>query len=206
MTDPDLKELADLWQQPDAGEQAAFETIARKARFRARFLRFTDVALAAVLVIGMVLGFLLKPQPLSALIALLVIAATVWLVWARARFHHISRTLDTSDRESFLASSKRSARAGLRRVNLSLTFFPLLALLAVLSKLSSREGGQLVHPLETLAAWTASPRGVVVISLVAIIVFFLYRSRQNFIGELRRLDALNDAYREEARLEDRAEE
>jgi hypothetical protein len=206
MTDPDLKDLAELWQQPDAAAKEQFQAAARKVRRQARFLGYTDFALGAVIVLGMILGFVLEPQPLSAVIAMLVIVATLWFSWKRWTLRQMSRTLDTSDRQAFIASSIRNTNATLRRLTLSLYFFPVLALLAVISKLSSRQGGHLAHPLDTLANWAVSPRGLIVIAVVAIIVAFLVRARRKCRAELYQLEALSLDYHEEARLDDAGRE
>jgi F0F1-type ATP synthase assembly protein I len=206
MTDPDLRELAELWQQPDAAAQAQFEAAARRVRRQARFLGFTDLALGAVIVIGTILGFVLGPEPLSAVIAALIIAATVWLGLKRWQLRQMSRTLDTSDRPSFVASSIRNATASLRRVTLSLYFLPLLALLAVVSKLSARHGGRLDHPLAVFAEWAGSPRGLIVIAIVGLFMAILYRARRKCLTELGKLQALSRDYHAEATLDAEAED
>ncbi|HMJ93905.1 MAG TPA: hypothetical protein VK472_07385, partial [Allosphingosinicella sp.] len=92
MTDPDLMEFADLWQQePTAEERAEFEDAARRVRRHGRFLAFADVALAAVLICGMILGFYLQPGTYSAIIAGLLIVATIWLSLQRRKVRNMAR-------------------------------------------------------------------------------------------------------------------
>jgi hypothetical protein len=206
MTDPEFEALAHLWQQePDAAERAHFEAAARKVRRQARFLAFADIALAGIIVTAMILGFLLEPGAESAIIAGLLIVATVWLSLKRRAVRQMSRTLDTTDRQAFIASSVRNATASVRRIVLSLCFLPVGALLAVLFKLNLRAGGHLEHPLSALAAWAVSTRGVVGLSGMAIIIAFLIRAWRKCRAELRRLEALKSAYQSDAKLDEDGE-
>ncbi len=203
MTDPDLMDFAELWQQePSAEEQAMFEEAARKVRLRGRFLAYADFALAAVIVAGMILGFLLQPGAYSAAIAGLLIVATVWLSIKRRAVRQMAKTLDTTNREAFIKSSVRNANASVRRVLLSLWFLPLGALLAVLFKLNMRSGGHLENPLAALAAWAVSTRGVIGLTGLAIIIAFLLRSLRKSRAELRELEELSKAYRKATSLDD----
>ena len=82
-----------------------------------------------------------------------------------------------------------------------LYFLPALALLAVVAKLSARQGGHLYNPIETLARWAVSPRGLVVIAVVAAIAAFMLRSRRKCLAELRRLERLEVDYSAEESLD-----
>jgi Flp pilus assembly protein TadB len=206
MTDPDLKDLADLWQQePDPAEQRLFEAVARKVRRRARFLAYVDVAMAVILVAAMVLGFVLEPGAGTAVIAGLLIVSTLWLSWKRRSLRQMSRTLDTSDRPSFIASSIRNAKADMRRIVISMWMLPALALMAILFKLNLRHGGRLEDPLGALAQWAVSPRGMFGITGIAIIMALLLRSRRKIKAELRHLDELDRNYGVELGLDEDGE-
>ena len=195
MTDPDLMEFADLWQQePTAEERAHFEEAAGRVRRQGRLLAFADVAFALVIVVGMILGFFLQPGTYSAIIAGLFIVATVWLSLQRRKVRNMARTLDTTDRQAFIASSIRNANASLRRVWLSLCFLPTFVLLAVLFKLNMRSGGHLEHPLTALASWAFSMRGVIILAGLVIISGILIRAWRKCRAELRRLRELEGAY------------
>ena len=203
MTDPDLMEFAELWQQePSAEERAEFEAAAQRVRRQGRFLAFADVALAAVLISGMILGFYLQPGTYSAMIAGALIVATVWLSLQRRKVRNMAKTLDTTDRHAFIASSIRNANASLRRIVLSLWFLPIGALLAVLFKLNMRSGGQLDDPLTALGNWAVSTRGVIGLTGMAILIAFLLRARRKCRREIARLKELEGAYRRARTLDD----
>jgi hypothetical protein len=203
MTDPDLMEFAELWQsEPTAEERAEFEAAAGRVKRQGRFLALADVALAFVLVSGMIVGFFLQPGAYSAIIAGLFIVVTIWLSLKRRKVRHMARTLDTTDRHAFIASSIRNANANLRRVVLSLCFLPTFALLAVLFKLNMRSGGHLEHPLSALANWAVSTRGAVGLTGLAIAIMFLLRAWRKCRSELHRLRELEHAYRTATSMDD----
>jgi hypothetical protein len=202
MTDPELMEFAELWQsEPTADERAEFEAAARRVQTHGRLLALADIAFAVVLVSGMILGFFLQPGPISAVIAGLFIVATVWLSLQRRKVRNMARTLDTSDRHAFIASSLRNAKASLRRVVLSMCFLPTFGLLAVLFKINMRSGGHLEHPLEALADWAVSTRGVIVLGGLAVIMAFLVRAWRKCRSEIARLNELESAYRKATIME-----
>jgi len=202
MTDPDLRNLAALWQHSDGTEQELTADLVRKAKLKARLLGYADLALAVLLVTATVLGVLLKPGVPTAIFALLLIAATLWLGWKRRGLRQMALTLDATDRHSFIESAVKLATANLRRVSLSLYVLPLFIALPILFKLSYRHGG---HPdliLAALGDLAVSTRGMVIAGLVAIAVAALIRSRRRIRAELGRLDALQRTYRDEAILDD----
>jgi hypothetical protein len=206
MTDPDLMEFAELWQsEPTAEERAEFEAAAGRVRRHGRLLAFADIAFASVIVVGMILGFFLQPGTYSAIIAGLLIVATIWLSLQRRKVRHMARTLDTTDRQAFIASSIRNANASLRRIILSLGFLPTGMLLAVLFKLNMRSGGHLEHPLAALAKWAGSTRGVIVIGVLALLTAFLIRAWRKCRAELRRLRELQGAYQRATTQDDAGE-
>lgn len=206
MTDPELMDFAELWQQePSVEERAEFEAAARRVQRHGRLLAFADVALALVIVTGMIVGFFLQPGTYSAIIAGLLIVATIWLSLKRRKVRQMARTLDTTDRHAFIASSIRNANSSLRRVVLSLCFLPTFALLAVLFKLNMRSGGHLEDPLTALAEWAVSTRGVIGLTGLAIITAILIRAWRKCRSEIRHLNELENAYRKATSLDDAGE-
>lgn len=199
MTDPELHELAELWREPDPAEAEKFQALARRARRRGRYLGYADWALALVLVGGSLFAFLTSPGPLTTAAAIGLLVATVWLTWQRRRFRQMARTLDTRDRQSFIESSVKSARANLRRVTLTVIALPPLVILALLSKMSLRRGGPVSDPGQVLLDWAQSPRGMISIAIFATLIALSLRSIIRIRDELRRLRNLRQAYEEENR-------
>ena len=59
MTEPDLQELADLWQEPDAAGAQDVQRLARRARRDARIMSWADTAFGIVIVGGALVGALM---------------------------------------------------------------------------------------------------------------------------------------------------
>lgn len=197
MTDPELQELAELWQQPDAAEAEKFQSLARRARRRGRYLGYADWALALVLVGGSLFAILASPGRLTTFAAIGLLVATIWITWQRRRLRQMARTLDTADRQGFIESSVRGARANLRRVTLSIIALPPLVLLALLSRMNFRGGGNVSDPGQYLLAWTQSTRGMISLAIFALIIALSLRSIVRIKKELRSLETLRRAYEEE---------
>jgi hypothetical protein len=198
MTDPELQDLADLWQQPDEAEPEKFQSLARRARRRGRFLGFADWALALILVGGSLFAILASPGRLTTFAAIGLLVATIWITWQRRRLRQMASTLHTADRQGFIESSVRSARANLRRVTLSVIALPPLVLLALLSKMSFRGGDQASDPGQFLLAWAQSLRGMLSLAFFALLIALSLRSIVRIRKELRSLEALRRAYEEES--------
>jgi HAMP domain-containing protein len=196
MIDPELQELSELWRQPDPAEAEKFRALARRARRRGRFLGYADWALAIVLVGGSFM-LLASPGPVTTVAAILLLVATIWLTWQRRRLRQMASTLDTVDRQSFIESSVRSARANLRRVTLTVIALPPLVIIALLAKMSARRGGYVSDPGQVLLAWAQSPRGMISLAIFALILALSFRSILRIRRELRRLESLRRAYEEE---------
>jgi hypothetical protein len=197
MTDPDLQELAELWQQPDAAEAEKFQSLARRARRRGRYLGYADWALAILLVGGSLFALLASRGPLTTGAAVLLLVATIWLTWQRRRLRQMASTLDTADRQGFIKSSVRSARANLRRVTLSVIALPPLVIAALLAKMSLRGGGRISDPGQILLDWAQSTRGMISLAIFALIIALSVRSIVRIRKELRSLESLRRAYEEE---------
>jgi hypothetical protein len=201
MTDPELHELAELWQQPDEAEAEKFQALARRARRRGRYLGYADWALALLLVGGSLLALLASHGPLTTITAIILLVATVWLTWQRRRLRQMARTLDTADRQGFIESSIRGARANLRRVTLSIVALPPFVIVALLTKISLRQGGHVADPGGALLAWAQSTRGMISLAVFALIIALSVRSILRIRNELRRLETLRRAYEDENRAD-----
>jgi hypothetical protein len=201
MREPGFEEFAGLWQESDVGEHAAVEALARRARRQGRLLAYADIALAVVLVGGMVFGMFMTPQPGTIAAAFLLLATTFWVTWKRRRFRQMTATLNTQGRADFLASSIRVATSNLRRVTLSLVFFPAFVSTALLFRITRTNGGHLDHVLTGLADWARSPRGIFVMIVIIVFTATMIRSRRRVAAELRALERLQRDYEEEGRLE-----
>jgi hypothetical protein len=206
MTDPDLQELAELWQEPDEAEQEAFEAMARRARRQGRFLAYADLAWAVVLIGGSLFAAFMAPGPAMTAAAVVLLVTTVWLTWKRRKYRQMARTLDTTDRQAFFASSVRNARADLRRVTITMVAFPFLVPVALLLKVSFRTGADIVHPLDVLGSWVQSTRGIVTLIMLSLVMGYMYRSRLRIKAELGQLHRLLADYAEEAAPETENEE
>jgi hypothetical protein len=199
MTDPELQQLADLWQQPDSAEAEKFQAMARRARRRGRWLGYADWALAILIVGGSLFALIASPGPLFTVAALLLLVATIFLTWQRRKLRQMASTLDTTDRQAFIASSVRSARANLRRVTLSALALPPLVVAALLAKMGMR--GNVSDPGQILLAWAQSPRGMISLAIFGMILALQMRSILRIRSELRRLDSLRRAYEDERRAD-----
>ena len=201
MTDQEFEELAALWNEPSDEEQAQFEAMARKARLRGKLLAWADYAWFVLLVGGFAFAALVAPGPLTMAGAVFLVISITWLTWRRREYRHIARTLDTSDRASFLESSKRVARANLRRVTLSIAAFLVLVPIALVLRISFRVGGRAEDLPAALAAWATSLRGIAVLTGLVLVLAYTIRSRMRIQAELRRLEDIRRAEEEEAMLE-----
>lgn len=202
MIDPELQELAELWREPDAAEAEKLQLLARRARRRGRWLGYADWALALVLVGGSLFALFAAPGPLTTGAAILLLVATVWLTWQRRRLRQMASTLDTADRQSFIESSIRSARANLRRVTLTLIALPPFVIFALLGKMAARRGGYVDDPGQVLLDWAQSPRGMISLALFATLIALSLRSILRIRNELRRLRKLRRAYEDENHASD----
>jgi hypothetical protein len=198
MREPGFEDFVALWNEPEVAEQEAFEAVARRARFHGRLLAYTDVALVVIIVGISVAGALLKPSGLMLAISFVMAVTSIVLTWKRRKIRQMTKTLDTSDRNAFLASSLQNVRADLRRLTLSLIAFPLCLPVAILFKVAWRHGGHLAHPLAELAHWATSTRGMITLPIFVLLGAATVRARLKVKAELRRLNALEAAYRDEA--------
>ncbi|MEA3038874.1 MAG: hypothetical protein QOE79_1387 [Sphingomonadales bacterium] len=203
MREPGFEDFAALWTEQGDAERQAFEAVARKARFQGRLHAYSDIVLVVMIVGISIAGAVLKPSGLMLAISVVIAGSSIAITWKRRKIRQMTRTLDTSSREGFLETSLQNARADLRRLTLSLFVFPLSLPVAVLFKVAWRHGGHLVHPLAELAAWVTSVRGVITLSVFVFLGAATVRSRLKVKAELRRLKALEDAYRDESERDSR---
>jgi len=197
----DLDDLALLWreEQEDPAEQRELEQLARKARSRGKLMAYTDIAWVVMLVGGSVIALFAAYSPFLLVATILIILGTVWLTWKRRSIRQMTRSLNTSDRQGFLESSIDFARGSLRRNTLSLVTFPMIVPLAVLVKVATRSGGDPQAMVAGVLAWLTSPRGIIPLTVLAVMMTFVIRARYRIRAELRRLADLSRDYEEEAR-------
>lgn len=200
MSDLDFDELARLWQASDTSEQEATEALAQKVKIRARLLGLRDTMLLIVLIVSLVVDILLRPGPATEAIGAAVIAIGLWLNW-RLRVAR-QAALQTSNRPHFLRLALDDAKARRIRALLSMILLPCFALLAILFKVSYRNGGHLDHPLHDLAAWTVSTHGIIVIPTIVILMLYLTQSYRKIIREYQSIKELQIEYREESILDE----
>ncbi len=194
MKEQGFEEFADLWQDPEEGEKEAFEALARRARRRGRLLGYLDIGLVVLIVGATLLGTLVAPHPITIGIALLLVIATAWLTWKRRGLRQMTAALNTSNPAAFIESSIRNATSNLWRATLGLILIPPLFTTAVLFRGVLRTDGRFHHLLESIAAWAGSPRGIIAITIGAVLVARLVRSRKRLRAELHRLEKLRLDY------------
>ena len=200
MSKGDLEDLAALWREdPDPAGQEELEQLARTARRRGRLGDYADLALVLLIVGASIVAIFAARSPLFMAPAVLLIIATVWLTLKRRSIRHMSRMMRTTDRRSFLEDSMRSVKGNLRRNLLSLVIFPLIAPLALLSKMGTRTAGDPDAIAAALLTWAGSPRGLITMLVLVVLMAFLVRARRRYLAELRRLNDLQRAYEDEAK-------
>lgn len=200
MTDPDLQNLAELWKEADGGEQQqAFEAMARKARRRGRIFAWLDFAAVAFILGTSLVGVFMEPGPITMVAAIALIVTTVIVTRKRRQIKQMTRTLDTAGRHAFIETSISNAAANLRRTRLSLAFFPLGVVIALIYKMALRAGGRTELIPATFVEWVQTPRGIITMALLALLFAWGLRSARRTRQELRRLEELRAAYSEEDR-------
>ncbi|MEA3039516.1 MAG: hypothetical protein QOE79_2029 [Sphingomonadales bacterium] len=198
MREQGFEDFVALWTEQENAEHQAFEAVARKARFHGRLLAYTDIVLVVMVVGISVAGAVLKPSGLMLAISFVMAVSSIALTWKRRKIRQMTRTLDTSSREAFLKTSLQNVSSDLRRLTLSLIVFPLCLPVAILFKVAWRHGGHLAHPAAELAHWATSVRGMITLPIFLFLGAATVRSRLKVKAELRRLKALEAAYRDEA--------
>ncbi len=207
MTGPDLDEFAELWQgDPDPAEQARMEALAAKARRRGRLLAYADITLAVLIVGASIFGAFAVRGPVTMVTALIMVVGTTWFTMKLRATRQMSKTLSTVDREGFIETSLRNAQASLRRITLGLIFVPVLVPVVLVWKVSLRNGGRMPDPLQVMLDWAQSPRGIITMSLMAAAAAITIRSQRKLKREIRQLEELRAAYREETAREEIREE
>jgi membrane protein implicated in regulation of membrane protease activity len=205
MTEPEFKELADLWREPDQGgkgQQEEFEKLARQARRQVRLMAYGDVAWLVLIAGSVLAAVLLHPTVLNVLAGILTLAVMLWLNWRRRLLRRELRSMDIQDRSALLAGRIRLARANVRRLALSLTAIPPTLLLAILFRVVTKEGGSITHPIGPIVAWATSARGIVALLVLVGMSAWVLRSLMRQKTELRGLEELSEAYAEETRRDE----
>jgi hypothetical protein len=202
MNRPEFDEFAALWQgEPDPLEKAQMEAYARRARRRGRLLDYIDYAVAISLFAVMVGGSLISTSPLTMAVAVPLIIAVTWMTWKRRKLRQMARTLNTSDRNAFIQSSLRNARANLRRSTIGLASLPLLVPVALAFKVSLRTGGGPQEVWDAFVLWAQTVRAPLTVLGLLIMAAFNLRSRRRTKAEIRRLERLQAGYEAEAEQE-----
>ncbi|HEX8622315.1 MAG TPA: hypothetical protein VF718_10115 [Allosphingosinicella sp.] len=200
MTDPDLQKLADLWKETDAAEPPrAFEAMARKARRRGRIFAWLDFAAVAFILGTSLVGIFMEPGTVTMVAAIALIVITIIVTRKRRQIKQMTRTLDTASREAFIDTSLNNAAANLRRTRLSLAFFPIGVVCALIYKMALRAGGRTELIPATFVDWVQTPRGILTMVLLALLFAWGLRTARRIRQELRRLEELRAAYSEEDR-------
>jgi hypothetical protein len=198
MREPGFEDLADLWQDSEEGNREAFEALARRARRKGRLLAYADTAFFVLLFGGLVPGIFLAPNASTVAIAILLLAATLWLSWTRRRLRQMAATLNTGDPAAFLESSVANARANLRRVNLSLAIMPPLVAVTIAFKGSQHSDG-IAHLGQGILEWASAPKAMIALAVVLLFFLSVVRSRRRLRAELGRLESLRRDYEDEGR-------
>jgi hypothetical protein len=201
MTDPDLQGFADLWTEPDAAEQEAFEAMARKARRRGKVLAWLDVAGVVLLVGSVLLSMFMKPGGTTVAAAILLLVTTVIVMRRRRQIRQMTRALDTASRVAFVETSISIATANLRRARLTLVMFPIGVVIALVFKMSVRVGGRTDLILPAFLEWAPTPRGVITLLVLALLFAWVVRTAWRVKRELGSLEEVRALYAEEARHE-----
>lgn len=203
MTDPDLQRLADLWtESDDSAEREAFDAMARKARLRGRIFAYLDFAAVAFILATSVLGFLMKPGPVTMVAAIALIVITIIVTRKRRQIKQMTRTLDSASRQAFIETSLSNAGANLRRTRLSLAFFVPGMVLALAYKMALRVDGRTAEIPAEFIDWVQTPRGIITMALLALLFAWGLRTARRIKQELRRLEELRAAYAEEERRDE----
>ncbi|HET9637955.1 MAG TPA: hypothetical protein VFP12_01985 [Allosphingosinicella sp.] len=201
MREPGFEELVDLWQDREEGDREVFEALARRARRRGRLLALADLGLVVLLVVGVLLSVFTTPHATTMVMAVVLLAATLWLSWTRRRHRQMTATLNTSDPAAFLESSVAIARANLRRVRLSLMLIGPLIVLGIVFKGSQRSDGLEDLP-QGILEWASRPVAQIALAVLFLLVLNLFRSRRRLRAELSRLESLRLDYEQEKRRDD----
>jgi uncharacterized protein (TIGR03382 family) len=202
MNRPEFDEFAELWQDgPDPLEQEQMDSYARKARRRGRLFDILEYVSGIALVGIFIAGAFVSASPLTITLAVPLMIGISWLTWRRRALRQMAKTLNTSDRASFIDSSMRHARAALRRNSLGLALLPLLVPIAFIFKVSVRTGGGPQAVLEAMAVWLHTPRAPITIAILVLVGAFSMHSRRKIQREIEKLDRLRIGYELEAERE-----
>lgn len=197
MREPGFDEFADLWNEPGASDEEAFEQLARKARRQGRLGAYVDLAFVSIFVVGAALSTVMTPHPATIVAALCLLVITSILSWKRRQLRQMAKTLVAGDRMEFFAASVGIEKVNLRRNTLGLIFLPPGVAAAVAFKVALRNNGHLEHPLQAFGMWAASPRGMISLTLMVLFLAWMIASRRKTQLSLDRLKALRSDFLEE---------
>ena len=203
MNAPEFDDFAGLWQQRDPEEERVFRALARRVGWRARALHYAEYGLAALIMAAVALALLTDSTPATLAFGLVLAAAVIWEAWRRRLLYETTLINDLSDRETLIAAALKRSRNELGQARSGLILFPVGMFLAALMKFSAVTGGEVQR---FAAAFLASVRhgesaAAAMVCLILALLYFAQRSVR-LRREVRRFEALQAAYRSEARKDE----
>lgn len=205
MNETESDELARLWaQDPESAEVQIIERAARRVGWRARLIRYADVGGAIALAGGIAVLVLREGGQMTAISGIILVFGLAWMTWKRNALWEAE--LDpAADRETFLQASARSAKARLRRANLSAVFVLPSAILALWfgfryghpenDGVGAAVDFALARPVET---------SLLVAAVIGIQLYALW-ARRRVAAEIRSIEELARQYGDEVLLDHRGD-
>jgi hypothetical protein len=191
-------ELAALWSASSApAEERELERMAQRIPRRAQLDQWGEVALLAMLVVGIGLAIMWRGDPATMLVGGLIVLALGGSVWKRHQLGKISLMIDQSDRLTFVRTLLRAKEAQLRRSRLGLVLMPPAFALTILLGFFLREPAGKGDLASFVGSVLLAPRGLVLLVVFVGAVAALTASHLRLAGEVRRIRALKHDYHEE---------
>ena len=202
MNEPDFSAFAALWQQePPDEEVRIFRKLARRASRRARLQLYAETWFGVAIAGAAVLAFFFAPSLLTGTLAAILALTTFWAAWRRHVLEGVAAELSRNDRQAMLRSSARAARAALRKSNIGLvTAFPGWLAAILLAWLASH-GGDYDALRAELPDRMSAPSTIVSVLIVIVVTLAAGRRNRELRRELRRIETLSAAYRDEDLLD-----
>ena len=203
MIEREMNDLALLWTQEAVpeGEERLVQELARTVGWRGRVIRYADYAAALAIGGAVALIVLLKGTGTTAASGLMIVLVLAWLTAKRQALWELERTMDGAGREALLANAARITSARLKRTNLS------LAAIVPAFVIAMWFGYGMANPeLDTVQEMVAvvirrAERTALQFAFLAALVGYLVHARAALRRELRNIEDLGLAYREEASFE-----
>lgn len=199
MTDFDLDRLGDLWRaQPDPAEMERLQRSADAAARRARWGHLSDLALAALVSLAVILLVWSNPTVKTGLLGgaaiLLMLSSTIRQ--RQLRKAELGELAGSS--EQMLDQSIQRVEATLKRIRFGLVGVGpgFLVGIVIAASSNSGAGNALIARLRDSGPIAALAATAIVAGLIALSLYFLNMVRRNR-AELARLTTLREAYRRE---------